>query len=237
MKKLPYNIKYTLTVLIIALIFNQGSYNGAKFIAGGWDHSDLSLPIDGIIPFVPWTITLYLISYLIWLFFYTVISRGSEKELKGMIEKENQAGGYDRDRFFAADILSKIICFIFFLALPTTLTRPVPGTETAIDTLVTFVYQVDSADNLFPSIHCIVSWLCWIGVRNRADLPSWLKNSALVLAILICISTLTTKQHVIIDVFGGILLAELCYFLTGFDSIRKLYTVPMKKLLKAVAKP
>lgn len=33
------------------------------------------------------------------------------------------------------------------------------------------LYWIDAADNLFPSIHCLVSWLCWIGVRRRRDIP------------------------------------------------------------------
>jgi membrane-associated phospholipid phosphatase len=34
------------------------------------------------------------------------------------------------------------------------------------------------------------------------------------MAILICISTLTTKQHVIVDVIGGVTLAELTWQLS-----------------------
>ena len=30
-----------------------------------------------------------------------------------------------------------------------------------------FLYQVDAADNLFPSIHCLTSWFCYIGIRGR----------------------------------------------------------------------
>jgi hypothetical protein len=33
------------------------------------------------------------------------------------------------------------------------------------------------------------------------------------MAVLVCISTLTTKQHVVIDVFGGVFLAEICYWI------------------------
>ena len=32
-------------------------------------------------------------------------------------------------------------------------------------------------------------------------------------AILVCVSTQVTKQHYIIDVFGGIILSELCYLI------------------------
>ena len=36
---------------------------------------------------------------------------------------------------------------------------------------------------------------------------------SLVFAILVCISTQVTKQHYIIDVFGGIILSEVCYLI------------------------
>ena len=45
----------------------------------------------------------------------------------------------------------------------------------------------------------------------------------LVWAVLICIATLTTKQHVIVDVFGGIVLAEVCYGLGGIQVFRECY--------------
>lgn len=35
----------------------------------------------------------------------------------------------------------------------------------------------------------------------------------MVFAILVCVSTQVTKQHYIIDVFGGIILAEVCYLI------------------------
>lgn len=42
-----------------------------------------------------------------------------------------------------------------------------------------FVYAVDAADNLFPSIHCLVSWFCYIGLRGRRDIPVWYRGRLL----------------------------------------------------------
>ena len=75
------------------------------------------------------------------------------------------------------------------------------------------VYRIDAADNLFPSIHCLVSWFCYIGIRGRKEIPMWYRGASCVMAVLVCVSTLTTKQHVIIDVAGGVLLAEACYWI------------------------
>ena len=111
------------------------------------------------------------------------------------------------------------------------MTRPeIQGTG-LWDQAVVLAYMIDTPDGLFPSIHCLVSWFCWIGVRSREDLPPALKWFAFVFAVLICISTVTVKQHVIVDVLGGVILAELCYWLTGFDKVRGLYIRPMKKLM------
>ena len=71
----------------------------------------------------------------------------------------------------------------------------------------------DRSANLFPSIHCLVSWFCYIGIRHQKKIPVWYQRFSLVFAILVCISTQVTKQHYIIDVFGGIILSEVCYLI------------------------
>ena len=77
------------------------------------------------------------------------------------------------------------------------------------------LYQVDRASNLFPSIHCLVSWLCFVGVRGKKHIPKWYQVCSCVMAIAVFVSTLTTKQHVVIDVLGGVILAEVSYWLMG----------------------
>jgi membrane-associated phospholipid phosphatase len=81
--------------------------------------------------------------------------------------------------------------------------------------LMRFLYWVDSPDNLFPSIHCLTSWMCYIGIRGRRNIPLGYRIFSCLMAIAVFISTLTTKQHVLVDVVGGVLLAEGCYMITG----------------------
>ncbi len=128
-----------------------------------------------------------------------------------------------RDRFFAADAVAKAICLVFFIIIPTTNVRPEIGNEGFWDLGMKFLYWVDSPDNLFPSIHCIVSWLCWIGVRGKKDVHIVYRYFSLVMAIAVCVSTVTTRQHVIADVIGGVLIAEISYFLTGNPKISAVY--------------
>lgn len=116
-------------------------------------------------------------------------------------------------RFLTADYLSRIVCGILFVFLPTTLVRPeITGTG-FWDQALRFVYSIDQSANLFPSIHCLVSWFCYIGIRHQKKIPVWYQRFSLVFATLVCISTQVTKQHYIIDVFGGIILSEVCYLI------------------------
>ena len=81
--------------------------------------------------------------------------------------------------------------------------------------MVKWLYRVDEPANLFPSIHCLVSWFCVIGIKNRMDIPNWYKGISFVFALLICISTQTLKQHYMIDWIGGILLAEITFWIAN----------------------
>lgn len=80
--------------------------------------------------------------------------------------------------------------------------------------LIRLVYALDAPTNLFPSIHCLVSWFCFIGIRKSKKLPVWFKVFSCIFAALVCMSTQFTKQHYLLDIPGGILIAELCYYIT-----------------------
>ena len=137
--------------------------------------------------------------------------------------------------------MGKVICLLFYLFLPTTNVRPeITGTG-IFDMLLNFLYTIDSADNLFPSIHCLVSWFCYAGLRDRKEVSVAYKNFSLIFALLVCVSTLVTKQHVIVDVIAGVGFAELTWqisqkiggwkFYTLFERKEK-YTRVSQKLIK-----
>ena len=110
--------------------------------------------------------------------------------------------------------------------------RPIIGGNSLWDNALRFLYQIDAPDNLFPSIHCLVSWFSYLGVRGRKDIPQWYRTLSFVMALAVFISTLTTRQHVIVDVFGGVLLAEVCYWLAGRKAVLERYTQLIDGLLR-----
>lgn len=204
---------------IAALLWNIVVYCGSQLVHGLPIH-DWTLPIDGKIPFFPWTVFVYFLAYLFWAVNYVFIA----------VQEKPHAY-----RFFCADFLSHGVCLIFFLFLPTTNVRPeVEGTGLWAE-LMRFLYWVDEPLNLFPSIHCMVSWQCWIGVRRRESIPRWYKHFTFWMAAAVCISTLTTRQHVLVDAAGGIVLAEVCWRMAGLGPVLRKYTCIMDNFSRGIA--
>ena len=202
---------------LCAVVWNQSVYYGGNFLAQNAPHWNLELWLDPLVPFLPWTVSIYLGCFLFWAACYVWMAK---QELSTAC------------RFYLADFLAKGICLIFFLLLPTTNLRPpVPG-DGLWDHLMRFVYQIDAPTNLFPSIHCLVSWLCFIGARSLPRSPRWSVWFTGLMASAICLSTLTTRQHVIVDVLGGILLAEASYWAAG----RKALLGPASRLLRRLTR-
>ena len=195
MKKYILNPHWILLPLV-AFIWNQVIYQGAFFLTASRHHFDFALPVDSTIPLIPWTIVIYYGCFLHWGLHYICVAK---------------LGNRNTRQFYAADFLIKSVSFLFFLCLPTVMHRPeVTGTGFWNDA-IRFLYWMDKPYNLFPSIHCSVSWLCWISVRKNTQVPKWYRYFALIAAIAVCLSTLTTRQHVLVDIAGGLLVAEVCW--------------------------
>ncbi len=184
----------------ISLFWNCFCFWGSGLLVSESRAGSLWTAFDAKIPVIPWTILIYFGSYLFWAVIYY-------DRLK--------TGGRDSDRFFHADLLAKAVCVLFFLLMPTTIVRPAADGAGFWNAALRLLYSVDRPINLFPSIHCVNSWLCWIAMRGRNDRGKLAKLLTLAMALAICVSTLTVRQHVIADVLGGILLAELCYLVCG----------------------
>ncbi len=142
---------YSIVPLVLAFSFNMAVYGGARIIAGEWHHYNIEGTLDRMIPFLPVSAVVYIGCYLFWIANYILIARQEKKQVC---------------QFFAADFISRIVCFIIFLLFPTTNTRPAIAPDGFWNQVMLFVYDVDAADNLFPSIHCLVSWFCYIGLKK-----------------------------------------------------------------------
>ena len=204
------------------LLANQIPFQGARLLVKGRVHYSMALPIDSLVPFLPWMISVYLGCFIFWFLLYRLVA---------YLPREKA------DRFFCANLLAKAVIFLFYIFLPTKMTRPELTGTGFWDDCLRFMYWIDDADNLFPSLHCMIAWLCWLGVRGNRDVSLPWRISALVMAAAVCFSTLAIRQHVLLDVFGGILLSELCYALTALPALRGLYTAYADRWLRRLVPP
>lgn len=186
--------------LIILLAVHCASYYGAKYIINGGDYYYIGSALDSRIPLLPWTVIFYYGCFFFWIVYYTLILN---------TEPDGTC------RFFRAEILGKVICFLFYVLLPTTMIRPVVTETGFFPNVIRMMYSIDTPDALFPSMHCFVSWMCVVGLRGKPEIPRKHRIIAVIAALLVFMATLTTKQHVIVDVISGVLLAELVYFISG----------------------
>ena len=181
--------------------YNLIIFIGTKPIARNFPHHQIGTKLDEAIPLVPWTILIYLGCYLFWIWGYYFCIQ------------------YDKTsshRFLISHFIGETVALLCFLFFPTVMTRPEITGTTLFHQLLRMTYRIDAPNTLLPSLHCVVSWLCWIGVRGHPRVPKWGQWLCFVCAAAICISTLTVKQHVIADVISGVLLAEGSFCLSGF---------------------
>lgn len=196
----PLIPKYAIKPLALALLVNSCVYMGIAQLRRFLTFSSLETHLDTALPFLAPFVLFYVLAFVQWGLNYLLIARDS-KELCY--------------RFAFGNIIAKLICLFFFLLLPTTLARPeVTGTDLC-SRLVRLIYTFDPPVNLFPSIHCLESWCCirasfLLKKSNRAY-----QTATLIMSLGVFASTLFIKQHVIADVFGGIVVFEAGFRLAG----------------------
>lgn len=204
--------------LIVAFLWNQIVYCGSRMLMKNHFHYDLTTTMDSFIPVIPWTLAIYVFSFIYWPCQYILCCQ---------MKKEHAY------HFLSADFFAKTVCLIFFLFFPTTNIRPQISEHGIWNLSLNLLYRLDAPDNLFPSIHCLVSWLCYVGIRRQQQLPQAYRLFVLCMALAICISTLTTKQHVIPDVTAGILLAEFSYWFVHYSHLDHLYASFFTKIIRS----
>lgn len=162
------------------------------------------VPIDDLIPLIPVFSVIYLYSYFFWICGPIAAS---------LTKKRNFVN------YITGLSLAYVIGFLFFVFLPTYMDRVKEGLM-AFDSgsglfkkLLSVIYAADGSEkafNLFPSYHCLISLYCYLGVRKQPEISRGFRIYSLVMTILICLSTVFTKQHYIIDTVGGLGIAILC---------------------------
>ena len=153
--------------------------------------------VDQNVPFTPWTIWLYVSEYVYFILIYVLC----RDEL-------------NLNRYFYSFSALQIISYFFFVFWPTTYPRaefPLPdGINGATHWMFTLLRETDSPANCCPSLHVSSVYLCsWLYLEEGKGRYFWL---FFLWGTGIAFSTLTTKQHYVIDIILAIPLAVGCWW-------------------------
>ena len=194
--------------LVLCFVINCAIYWITMALCQDLYHYDLTIAFDRAVPVVTEWVFIYLgYCYVFWAVSYCYVAHVHRNDPDTVF------------RFVCADLMSRLVCLLFFIFLPTTNVRPEIMGDSISDQLTRFLYTIDKPTNLFPSIHCLVSWLCFIGIRGAKNVHVGFKAFSLVSALLIMASTQFLKQHYIVDVISGVALGEICWFISGHISL------------------
>jgi membrane-associated phospholipid phosphatase len=134
-----------------------------------------------------------------------------------------------------SNIIAGIILCLFYIFFPSFYPRPeIVDTGGLSNALVELTRAIDGAHNTFPSGHVTFSWMLafYVGLSQKGKQHSMLKYAYFCWAILISISTLTLKQHYLIDVVSGVALAGIIFYIFKnvylFRPTEKLITIDDK---------
>ncbi len=200
---------YAILPLCLTGLTNLLAYQGAKLfqlIFGIENAVDVTSAFDAATPFRPAWVLVYIGTYLFWIYQYVTVAKESPQMAC---------------RLAVADGVAKLICLFFFIVIPTTNVRPEVEGSGIVPFLMRAIYFLDTPTNLFPSIHCFVAWL---GTRYLFSCKK-LRYKPLVCALccvgtlMVFASTLLTKQHVLLDVLGGIAVSEIGWLVARFTKL------------------
>lgn len=156
------------------------------------------------IPFMPWTIIPYLTSGI---FFSTVFLCCKNNEQLTTLMK----------RLLFVIIVAGIVYVLFPLKFSFLRTD---SNNNLFQFLFQFIESVDSPYNQAPSLHVAFALVFWTIFRNFKGQK---RNVFVILFVLLGLSTLTTYQHHLIDIFGGAILAQISFII--FPSERNSFQI------------
>jgi membrane-associated phospholipid phosphatase len=180
-----------LPAIIMAYVVFNAIYLGSAGAALRAPRVLMPTAIDLAVPFVPWTIWIYLSQFLLvpW----------------ALVSERDDA---TRSRAFYAMLLAALLSCVVFVIFPTRVPHPATPTGGLSGLAWHLLRMLDTPDNAFPSLH--------VALATLAGVALWRGRRRLIAAIwpgCIVLSTLTTRQHVSWDVAGGLVAAAIAWFL------------------------
>lgn len=166
---------------------------------------DVKRPVDDKIPFLPWTVLPYCFWFPMIVFYPLIVFRTDPHSYCGYLTT------------MVMEIVLSIVCYLIY---PTSFQRPVPP-DGFWGKFMKFVYHSSYRWlNCAPSLHCSSCFLVICVSFTCAGMSLWVRGFTVSIAIMIVLSTLTTKQHTLIDVLTAVPLFLISRILGNLLTIR-----------------
>lgn len=200
------SIAYTGVFIIFYKLLNNGT----------GDINSLVTTVDDIIPFLK----IFIIPYITW---YGYIAIG----LIYLCMK-------NRKNYYTSLIslnICVLVCYLIYMIFQTTVPRPIITDSDIFSKLVSIIYKNDNPFNCFPSMHVTTTYIIMKGINSSENnIITRLINN--IIGILIIISTLFVKQHVVLDLVFALLLSEVIF--RGVNSATKEHIITIKSKLLSI---
>ena len=185
-------IKYLFVFISVYAVWGI-AYSLIGQVTSGWNLHNISVSPDNKIPFIPSFEYLYFLCYIIPFTPLLVINETSKM-----------------NALIWAFVVMNLAAFLIFLIYPVVVPRPELQDENSITYfLINLQHTQDKPVNNFPSLHAANALLIYLLCRNYYK---WLDVILILAATGIGISALLVKQHYLLDILSGYLLALLVYF-------------------------
>lgn len=170
----------------------------------------LELPLDDSIKLAP----LWIIPYLGGLVAFLIVLLAAYRFMPGDLFRG----------LVVSYLIASAVGYAIYLVYPTYVNRPILASTDGLARWVDFVYSSDRAYNAFPSGHTYGTVIAWLYLWQWQPRLRLLTTT---LAVLVVLSTVFTKQHVVLDVVGGIILGAASFWLgrrlvaARYDTVRE----------------
>lgn len=218
MKDIIKKINLKLILVILGLVIYEAFvfFLTKPFIQ---DPYILGSTLDDKIPFVPQFVWIYVFWYtmLFWVPYY--------------IFNKNKASFY---KYTLTFIITTLIAGIIFVSFPNTVVRANIIDNNLSSKIVKLIYSLDDPGiNCLPSIHCLYSFLFIFAVLDtKSNSPKWMKILIATLSILVVLSTLFIKQHVVYDAIAALIIGIIVWVIVDKFKIYN-YTKLLDKTIKS----
>lgn len=157
-------------------------------------------PLDDYIPFIKW----FFVPYCAWYFYMgiTLVYFGL-KSVSDFVKLQSYI------------FIGFAICLLTYIIYPNAISfRPIIAKSDLLTSLMASMYSAAPSNMVVPSMHVFASVAVHISLikSEKTNGKKAIIISSFIMMVLICASTVFVKQHSVIDIFWGALLALALYY-------------------------